>query len=86
MFRRGAATACYDRRVKNEFTAIIEQGDDGWWVASCPEVPSAIGQGRSPDAARKDLAAAIPLVLEYLRDEALKELPASALKQTVTLG
>ena len=72
--------------MKNEFTAIIERGDDGWWVASCAEVPSAIGQGRTPDAARKDLAAAIQLVLEYLRDEATKDTPASALKQIVTVG
>ncbi len=72
--------------MKNEFTAIIERGDDGWWVASCPEVPSAIGQGRTPDGARQDLAGAIQLVLEYLRDEAAREMSASALKQTVTGG
>ena len=72
--------------MRNEFTAIIEPGDDGWWVASCPEVPAAIGQGRTPDDASEDLIAAIQLVLEYLRDEATKELPAAALKQTVTVG
>ncbi len=72
--------------MRNEFTAIIEPGDDGWWVASCPEVPAAIGQGRTPEAACEDLVAAIELVLEYLRDEATKELSATAFKQTVTVG
>ncbi|MBI5948443.1 MAG: type II toxin-antitoxin system HicB family antitoxin [Chloroflexi bacterium] len=56
--------------MRNEFTAIIEPGENGWWIAQCPEVPGANGQGRTPEEARSDLAAAIELVLEYLRDEA----------------
>jgi len=31
--------------MHNEFTAIIEE-DDGWFVAYCPEIPGANGQGR----------------------------------------
>lgn len=59
--------------MRNEFTAILEPGENGWWVAECPEVPGANGQGRTPDAARVELAAAIELVLEYLRDEASQD-------------
>ena len=61
--------------MRNEFTAILEPTETGWWVAECPEVPGANGQGRTPDAARVDLAAAIELVLEYLRDEASQDFP-----------
>ena len=35
--------------MHNEFTAIIEK-DDQWFVAYCPEIPGANGQGRSADA------------------------------------
>jgi predicted RNase H-like HicB family nuclease len=48
--------------MRNEFTAIIAQ---------CPEVPEANGQGRTPEAAKSDLAAAIQLVLEDRREDAL---------------
>ncbi len=72
--------------MRNEFTAILQPGDDGWWVAQCPEVPGANGQGRTPDEARTDLAAAIELMLEFLRDEALKDLSPAARKETVVIG
>jgi len=49
--------------MHNEFTSIIEQ-DDEWFVAYSPEIPGANGQGRSAEDARKNLAAAIALILE----------------------
>ncbi|MBA3474674.1 MAG: hypothetical protein H0T57_15885 [Rubrobacter sp.] len=29
-----------------KFTVVLERGEDGWWVASCLEVPEAITQVR----------------------------------------
>jgi predicted RNase H-like HicB family nuclease len=52
--------------MHNEFTSIIEQ-DDEWFVAYSPEIPGANGQGRSPEDARENLAAAIALILEDRR-------------------
>ena len=49
--------------MRNEFTAVIER-DGEWYVAYCPEIPGANGQGRTTREARKDLAEAIALVLE----------------------
>lgn len=72
--------------MKYEFTAILEYGDDGWWAASCPEVPGANGQGRTPDEAREDLASCIEFVFEYLRDEALKDMAPGARREMVTVG
>jgi predicted RNase H-like HicB family nuclease len=57
--------------VRNEFTAIIERDGD-WYVAYCPEVPGANGQGRTKDEARKSLADAISLILEDRREDALR--------------
>jgi predicted RNase H-like HicB family nuclease len=71
--------------MKNEFTAIIEQ-DEGWFVAYCPEVPGANGQGRTKDEAVRSLAAAIELILEDRREEGLRGVPANALRETVTVG
>jgi predicted RNase H-like HicB family nuclease len=56
--------------MHNEFTAIIER-DDEWYVAYCPEIPGANGQGKTRDEARASLAAAIALILEDRREDAL---------------
>ncbi|MGI8867130.1 MAG: type II toxin-antitoxin system HicB family antitoxin [Rubrobacteraceae bacterium] len=57
-----------------KYTAIFEQGDDGWIVATCPEVPGAITQGRTMDEAREMLRDAIHEMLEVMREDAEKEI------------
>ena len=49
--------------MHNEFTAIIER-DGKWFVAYCPEIPGANGQGKTKAACLKSLAQAIDLILE----------------------
>jgi len=56
------------------YTAIYERGDDGWWVASCLEMPEAITQGETIEEARVNLQDAIQLLLEVRREDAEKEL------------
>ena len=41
--------------MSNTFTAIYERDGD-WYVAYCPEVPGANGQGRTKEEARASLA------------------------------
>lgn len=57
-----------------KFTALLERGDQGWWVATCPEVPGAITQGRTVEEARENLKDAIHLMLEDMREDAQEEL------------
>ena len=71
--------------MRNEFTAIIERDGD-WFVAYCPELPGANGQGRTKDEARKSLVDAISLILEDRRADALRGLPPDAESETVTIG
>jgi predicted RNase H-like HicB family nuclease len=52
----------------NEFTAIIEQ-EDGWFIAYCPEIPGANGQGRTVEECRKSLVEAIKLILQDRRED-----------------
>ena len=70
--------------MHNEFTAIIER-DKEWYVAYCPEIPGANGQGRTKEEARQNLADAIALILEDRREDALRGVPANAVRETVTL-
>lgn len=68
--------------MRNEFTAIIER-DGNWFIAYSPEVPGANGQGHTKDEARASLAAAISLILEDRREDALRGIPPDAEHDTV---
>jgi predicted RNase H-like HicB family nuclease len=68
--------------MTNEFTAVIER-DDGWFIAYCPEIPGANGQGRTKDEARDSLAAAIALVLQDRLEDGLRGVPPDASLETV---
>ena len=70
--------------MRNEFTAIIEQ-DEGWFIAYSPEVPGANGQGRTKDEAMRSLASAIELILQDRREEGLRGVPPTALRETVVV-
>ena len=70
--------------MRNEFTAIIEQDGD-WFIAYCPEIPGANGQGRSKAEARQNLADAIALILEDRREDGLRGVPDDADHETVTI-
>ena len=69
--------------MKNEFTAIIER-DGEWFIAFCPEIPGANGQGRTKDEARENLAQAIELILQDRRED-LRGVPLDAIQETVTV-
>jgi len=68
--------------VASEFTAIIEQ-DGEYFIAYCPEIPGANGQGKSQEEARASLAQAIALILQDRRDDALRGLPPGAIRETI---
>lgn len=70
--------------MHNEFTAIIEQ-DEAWFIAYCPEIPGANGQGQSAEEARASLGEAISLILEDRREDALRGVPADAIRDTVVV-
>lgn len=70
--------------MHNEFTAVIEQDGD-WYIAYCPEIPGANGQGRTIEECRKNLAEAIALILEDRREDALRGVPQDAIRETVVV-
>ena len=71
--------------MRHEFTAVFERDGD-WYVAYCPEVAGANGQGKTKDDARENLVEAIELILEDRLEDALRGLPEDAERETVTIG
>jgi predicted RNase H-like HicB family nuclease len=71
-------------KMPNEFTAVIER-DAEWYIAYCPEVPGANGQGKSIEECRESLADAIRLILDERRSQGLAGVPSDAILERVTV-
>lgn len=71
--------------MHNQFTAIVER-DGEWFVAYCPEIPGANGQGKTKDECLQNLSQAIDLILEDRREDALRSIPSDALQEMVSVG
>jgi len=70
--------------MHNEFTAVIEQ-DGEWFIAYCPEICGANGQGRTAEEAKRNLGEAIALILDDRREDMLRGVPAEARREVVTV-
>jgi predicted RNase H-like HicB family nuclease len=71
--------------MHNEFTAIIEKDGD-WYIAYCPEVPGANGQGKSIEECKASLSEAIALILQDRREDAMRGLPEDAIQEVVAVS
>ena len=47
-----------------DLTILLEQDEEGWWVAEIPEVPGVFSQGRTPEEAREMVFDALQLMVE----------------------
>ncbi len=54
-----------------KFTVILEPGEDGNVVASCPAIPGCWSQGKTDDEAIENIKQAIRLCLEVRSQEGL---------------
>jgi len=68
-------------RLARQFTAIVQR-DGKWFIAFCPEVPGANGQGRTRASCLKSLAAGIKLMLD-IQEEELASLCGADAKRTL---
>ena len=71
--------------MHNEFTAVIER-DGEWFIAYCPEILGANGQGKTKEKCLKSLSEAIELILEDRRQDGLRGLPEDAQREIVAVG
>lgn len=69
----------------NEFTAVIEKDGD-WYIAYCPEIPGANGQGATIDEGRSNLAEAIAMILKDRRADGLRRVPDDAICDVVVVA
>ena len=70
--------------MTNQFTAVIER-DGEWFIAFCPELPGANGQGKTKEECLDSLREAIFLMLDDRRTDALRGVPAEAMREIITV-
>ncbi|MHB1309297.1 MAG: type II toxin-antitoxin system HicB family antitoxin [Limisphaerales bacterium] len=71
--------------MKRQFTAILKKTDK-WFIAFCPEVPGANGQGKTRTACLEDLTTAVELMLEVNREQILRQVGTGGEEARITVG
>jgi predicted RNase H-like HicB family nuclease len=56
-----------------KFTAIIEKGENGWYVGQVEEIPAALAQGETIEEVKDNLLDALKLILEVNKELTEKE-------------
>ena len=59
--------------IEMEYTAIIQDIGDGWYMGQCEQVPGAMTQGRSIEEVNENLKDAIQLVLDFEKEQCQKK-------------
>jgi len=71
--------------MKREYTVVYQTIEDGWIMATVPELPGAVTQGKTMQEARTMIKEAVELLLESSRAHAVKDAPSNAIWETLTV-
>ena len=71
--------------MKYQFTAVIKKTPK-WYVAFCPEVPGANGQGKTKAECLDDLRAAVELMLEVNREQITASIGSNVEEMLISVG
>lgn len=69
--------------MTRDYTVVYQEIEDGWIMATVPEVPGAVTQGKTLREARVMIKEAAELLLESYRDHAAKAVPTNAVWETL---
>ncbi len=69
--------------TKREYQVLFQEIEDGWIMATVPDLPGAVTQGKDMDEARANIKEAVELLLESYRDHATKEAAGKAVSESL---
>ena len=68
--RRSIPSALHrELRVQHNYEVIYETIEDGWIMATVPDLPGAVTQGETLEEARENIREVVQLLLESYREE-----------------
>jgi len=71
--------------MRHDYHVVFTPIEDGWMMATVPELPGAVTQGRDLDEARANIKEAVELLLQAYRDNAQKDAPGGAMWETISV-
>ncbi len=71
--------------MKHDYHVVYTPIEDGWIMATVPELPGAVTQGRDLEEARGNIKEAVELLLEAYRENARKDASGTAMWETISI-
>jgi predicted RNase H-like HicB family nuclease len=71
--------------MRHDYRVVYTTIEDGWIMATAPELPGAVTQGRDIQEARANIKEAIELLLQSYRENAEKDAPGGAMWETISV-
>jgi predicted RNase H-like HicB family nuclease len=71
--------------VKREYEVLYQPIEDGWIMATVPDLPGAVTQGRNLTETREMIKEAVELLLQSYRENAAKDAPGNASWESLTV-
>lgn len=71
--------------MQREYQVLFQEIEDGWIMATVPDLPGAVTQGKTMDEVRANIKEAIELVLESYRGNATKDVAGNAFWENLTV-
>lgn len=71
--------------MKRDYEVVYQEVEDGWIMATVPDLPGAVTQGKDIDEARAMIKDAVELLLESYRANAKRDAPGNAIWESLTV-
>lgn len=71
--------------MRHDYTVVYQPIEDGWFMATVPELPGAVTQGATLEETRTNIKDAVELLLQSYREDALHQAPAGAIVETLVV-
>jgi predicted RNase H-like HicB family nuclease len=72
--------------MQHDYTVVYQPIEEGWIMATVPELPGAVTQGATLEEARANIKDAVELLLQSYREDALSQAPAGAIVETLVVN
>ena len=71
--------------MRHDYTVVYQLIEDGWIMATVPELPGAVTQGATLEEARANIKDAVELLLQSYREDAIRQAPAGAIVEQLVV-
>ena len=71
--------------MRHDYTVVYQTIEDGWYMATVPELPGAVTQGATLEEARANIKDAVELLLQSYREDAIRQASAGAIVETLAV-